>query len=166
MTCISLVGMPGAGKSTLGVLLAKEMAKDFVDTDVLIQVRANQSLQAIIDNTGYLALRELEEAALLDLSLDNHVIATGGSAVYSTAGMRHLGKLGPVVYLKVSLDELKRRVKNLPKRGIAARAGQTLDDLYKERCPLYENAADIIVECEGKTPEQLVSEIERAATAT
>ncbi|MEX1033462.1 MAG: shikimate kinase [Cellvibrionaceae bacterium] len=161
MTCISLIGMPGAGKSTLGVLLAKAMAKDFVDTDVLLQVRANQSLQAIVDNSGYLMLRQLEEEALLDLSVNNHVIATGGSAVYSEAGMRHLKSLGPLVYLKVSLGELQRRVKDLPKRGIAAQPGQTLEELYKERCPLYEDVTDITVDGDGKTPEQLVAEIER-----
>lgn len=159
MSCISLIGMPGAGKSTIGVLLAKETAKDFVDTDVLIQVRAKQSLQSIVDNAGYLTLRQLEEAALLDLALQDHVIATGGSAVYSSAGMDELKKLGPVVYLKVSLGELKQRVKNLPQRGIAAKPGQSLDDLYHERCPLYEKAADIIVDCDGKTAEQVIQAI-------
>src|SRR5690606_24715443 len=93
VSCIILVGMPGAGKSTLGLLLAKEMTRDFVDTDVHIQVRANQSLQSIVDNSGYLTLRQLEEEALLDLDLDNHVIATGGSVVYSEAGMAHLKKM-------------------------------------------------------------------------
>jgi shikimate kinase len=161
VSCIVLVGMPGAGKSTIGVLLAKEAMKDFVDTDVLIQVRAEQSLQSIVDNSGYLILRQLEEEVLLDLSLENHVIATGGSAVYSDAGMAHLKKLGPVVYLKVSLEELKRRVQNLPKRGIAGRPGITLDELYEERCPLYEKYADFTVDCDGKTPEQVINEIER-----
>lgn len=159
MTCIVLIGMPGAGKSTLGVLLAKETMRDFVDTDVLLQVRANQSLQSIVDNSGYLMLRQLEEEVLLDLSVQHHVIATGGSAVYSQAGMEQLKRLGPLVYLKVSLDELKRRVKNLPQRGIAAQPGQSLDDLYRERCPLYEKVADIIVDCDGKTPEQVMAEI-------
>lgn len=161
MSCIVLVGMPGAGKSTIGVLLAKETMKDFVDTDVLIQVRANQSLQSIVDNSGYLTLRQLEEEVLLNLSLQNHVIATGGSAVYSDAGIAHLKKLGPVIYLKVSLEELKRRVQNLPKRGIAGRPGITLDELYEERCPLYETYADLIVDCDGKTPEQIIDEIEK-----
>lgn len=160
MSCIVLVGMPGAGKSTIGVLLAKELAKDFLDTDVLIQVRANQSLQSIVDNSGYLILRQLEEQVLLDLELENHVIATGGSAVYSDAGIAHLKKLGPVIYLKVSLEELKRRVQNLPKRGIAGRPGITLDELYEERRPLYEKFADHTVDCDGRTPEQIIGEIE------
>jgi shikimate kinase len=159
VNCVILVGMPGAGKSTIGVLLAKELAKDFVDTDVLIQVRANQSLQSIVDNSGYLTLRQLEEEALLNLMVDNHVIATGGSAVYSDAGIAHLKKLGPVVYLEVSLEELKNRVRNLPNRGIAGRPGITLDELYAERCPLYQTVADITVKCDGKTPEQVITEI-------
>lgn len=162
MTCVVLVGMPGAGKSTLGVLLAKEMAKDFVDTDVLIQVRANQSLQSIVDNSGYLMLRELEEQVLLDLDVSNHVIATGGSAVYSQAAMKHLKTLGPVVYLKASLEEIKRRVQNLPKRGIAGPPGITLDKLYEERAPLYERVSDITIDSDGKTPEQVIEEIENA----
>jgi shikimate kinase len=163
LSCIILIGMPGAGKSTVGVLLAKALTKDFVDTDVLIQVRANQSLQSIVDNAGYLALRQLEEAVLLDLTLDNHVIATGGSAVYGKAAMEHLKTLGPVVYLNVSLAELTRRVKNLAERGIAARPGQGLEALYEERRPLYEQFADITVDCDGKTPEQVIAEIEQSS---
>lgn len=162
MTCIVLVGMPGAGKSTLGVLLAKATTKDFVDTDVIIQLRANQSLQDIVDNSGYLTLRQLEEVVLLDLEVEQHVIATGGSVVYSEKGMAHLKSLGPIVYLKVSLEELKRRVKDLPSRGIAAIPGQTLEDLYEERVPLYERYADIVVSCDGKTPEQVVEDIMQA----
>lgn len=165
MTCIVLVGMPGAGKSTLGVLLAKATMKDFVDTDMIIQLRANQSLQDIVDNSGYLTLRELEEVVLLDLSLQQHVIATGGSAVYSAKAMAHLGKMGPIVYLRVSLDELKRRIKDLPTRGIAAIPGHSLEDIYQERCPLYERFADITVDCDGKSPEQIVEEIRQALPA-
>lgn len=164
MSCVVLVGMPGAGKSTLGVLLAKDMMKDFIDTDVLIQVRANQSLQSIVDNSGYMMLRELEEQVLLDLSLTNHVIATGGSAVYSSAAIDHLKKLGSVVYLKASLEEIKRRVENLPKRGIAGPPGITLEKLYEERAPLYEGVADVTIDSDGKTPEQVIEEIERAVT--
>lgn len=165
MTCIVLVGMPGAGKSTLGVLLAKATMKDFVDTDMIIQLRAHQSLQDIVDNSGYLMLRELEEVVLLDLSVEQHVIATGGSVVYSERGMAHLSRMGPIVYLRVSLDELKRRIKDLPTRGIAAIPGQSLDDLYQERCPLYERFADITVDCDDKTPEQVVGEISQAVVA-
>lgn len=165
MSCIVLIGMPGAGKSSLGVLLAKATMKDFVDTDMIIQLRANQSLQSIVDNSGYLTLRELEEVVLLDLSVQQHVIATGGSAVYSEKGMAHLKTLGPIVYLRVSLEELKRRVKDLPTRGIAAIPGKTLDDLYAERCPLYERYADITIDCDGKTAEQVVEEIVQAVAS-
>lgn len=165
MSCIVLIGMPGAGKSSLGVLLAKATMKDFVDTDMIIQLRANQSLQSIVDNSGYLTLRELEEVVLLDLSVQQHVIATGGSAVYSEKGMAHLKTLGPIVYLRVSLEELKRRVKDFPTRGIAAIPGKTLDDLYAERCPLYEKYADITIDCDGKTAEQVVEEIVQAVAS-
>ncbi len=146
---IVLIGMAGAGKSTVGVLLAKRSARDFVDTDVLIQARAGRPLQQIVDGDGYLALRAIEEQTLLGLELEGHVIATGGSAVYSEAAMAHLGQHGVRVLLDLPLAEVERRVSDIGSRGLARRPGQSLADLYRERLPLYRRHADITVDCEG-----------------
>lgn len=154
-----LVGMPGAGKSTIGVLLAKELVKEFVDTDLLIQLSEGKSLQDIIHDHGYEYLREVEERVLLSANYMNHIIATGGSVVYSDAGMRHLKRSGRVVFLDVPLEELERRVHNYATRGIACPPGQTLPDLYRERRVLYHQYADIVVNCTHKSQDELVSEI-------
>ena len=130
---IILVGMPGAGKSTLGVMLAKALAKDFVDTDLLIQLNAGRSLQSIVEGQGYLALRELEEQALLKYAFSSHIVATGGSAVYSEKGMQRIKSFGQVIYLNVSLDELRHRIHNYDERGIAKKANQSFGDLFDER---------------------------------
>ncbi len=145
--------MPGAGKSTIGVILAKQASMDFVDTDVLIQVSQQRSLQDIIDHEGHLALRQIEEEVLLGMRVRNHVIATGGSAAYSDPAMQHLKSNGIVVFLDVDLVTLHARVKDFSKRGLAKQPGQTFDDLYVERYSLYNQYADIIVQCVGLTPE-------------
>ncbi len=154
---VILVGMPGAGKSTLGVMLAKELAKDFVDTDLLIQLRAGQTLQAVLDQQGYQALRDLEEETLLQCNFTNHIVATGGSAVYSEKGMAHLKSYGTVVYLDVALGELNRRISNYETRGIARRPDQSFEDLFAERKALYERYADIVVDCNGLDQTQALS---------
>lgn len=159
---IILIGMPGAGKSTVGVLLAKSLAKGFVDTDLVIQERVGKTLQSIVDEQGYLVLRDLEADVLRSLHAHNAVIATGGSAVYSAEAMSHLQSQGTCVYLKLSPGAVEQRVNNLGSRGIAAAPGKTLADIYQERCPLYERFADITVECDGKTVEQVLAELERA----
>lgn len=156
---IVLIGMPGAGKSTIGVVLAKRLAKDFVDTDLLIQLRAGQPLQNIIDEQGYLALRQLEQETLLDATFSNHVIATGGSAVYSDRAMQRLKQLGSVIYLKVSLTELTQRIGDFSMRGIACDPNFGFADIYYERTPLYERYADITIDETGKSVEQIVAEI-------
>ncbi|WP_339339994.1 shikimate kinase [uncultured Oceanicoccus sp.] len=156
MSNISLIGMPGAGKSTIGVQLAKATARDFVDTDLLIQLREQQSLQQIIDNTDYVNLRWIEEQVLLSLNYDHHIIATGGSAVYSQAGMAALKKLGPVVFLDVALDQLKQRIHNFQQRGIARHPDQSFADLLIERNQLYHQYADHVITCADKTPAELV----------
>lgn len=156
---IILVGMPGAGKSTLGILLAKELAKDFVDTDVLIQLKEGKCLQTILDERDYLNLRDIEEQVLLNTHLTNHVIATGGSAVYSEAGMLHLKKYGPVIFLDVALDELKQRIHNYETRGIAMHPGQSFQDLFDERRTLYLKYADIVIDCQGKNQDELLNQI-------
>jgi shikimate kinase len=158
---ITLIGMPGAGKSTIGVLLAKELAKDFVDTDVLIQVREQKTLQEIMDASDYLNLRRIEEEVILSTDLRNHVIATGGSAVYGDAGMQHLKRYGPVVFLSVSLDELQRRIHNYASRGIARRPDQSFDDVFAERNRLYRQYADIVIECDGKNQAAVIEQLVR-----
>ncbi|WP_439133478.1 shikimate kinase [Pseudomaricurvus sp.] len=156
---IILVGMPGAGKSTLGVMLAKSLAKDFVDTDLLIQLRAHATLQEVLDAEGYLALRRLEEETLLECDFANHIVATGGSAVYSEKGMAHLKTYGPVVYLDVALNELRRRIKDYDSRGIAKRPDQSFESLFEERCQLYRQYADITVNCGGLSLEETLSSV-------
>ena len=138
--------MPGAGKSTIGVLLAKELALDFIDTDLLIQSREGFSLQHIIDSQGHVALRTIEEQVLLSLNPNRHIIATGGSAVYSEAAINHLKENGLVVFLDVNIDTLLSRINNFSSRGLAKRADQSFEDLYAERLPLYQKHADIVID--------------------
>lgn len=144
-TNIILVGMPGSGKSTVGVILAKRLALDFLDTDILIQKTAERTLQEIVDQQGHRALLLLEEQALLSIDCRNHVIATGGSAVYSKPAMRHLQLNGITIFLHADLAALQKRVWNYETRGIAKRPDQTLEDLFAERMALYEQYADITV---------------------
>lgn len=156
---IVLVGMPGSGKSTVGVILAKLLSYDFIDTDVLIQSSQRRALQDIVDRDGYLALRKIEEDTLLSLDVRHHVIATGGSAVYSAAAMAHLAANGTVVFLDVDLATLEARVDNLATRGLARRPGQSLAELFAEREALYKNVADITIHCSGMTQEEVCSRI-------
>jgi shikimate kinase len=156
---IVLTGMPGAGKSTIGPLLAKATLRDFIDTDLLIQAKHQRSLQDIVDRDGYQILRELEEDVLLSTDFGNRVIATGGSVVYSEAGMKRLASLGPIVHLDVSLDNLKSRVQNYESRGIARRPGQSLESLFEERMALYRRFADLTVDCNTGAPEDCVEAI-------
>ena len=156
---IVLVGMPGAGKSTVGVILAKHTSRNFIDSDVLIQTIEDRSLQDIIDEHGYMGFRGIEEKVLLSLDLSNHVIATGGSAVYSAAAMGHLKENGVVVFLNVDFPVLERRIHDFHTRGIALRPGQTFAELFEERCVLYSNYADIIIDCKGLTQESVSKKI-------
>ena len=156
---IILIGMPGAGKSTIGVLLAKTMGMSFCDTDLVIQKNTGQRLQQIIDRDGLDAFLKAEEEAICSLECENTVIATGGSAVLSHAAMAHLKAKGRCVYLSISLEECIRRIRNIKTRGIAVRKGQTLQDVYLEREPLYRQYADRTVDCAGKSAEEIVSVI-------
>jgi len=162
---IILVGMPGAGKSTLGVLLAKELTLDFLDTDVSIQVHEGRSLQDIMDSEGYMKLREIEEAVLLKTDASGKVISTGGSAVYSDSGMMHLKEQGTVIFLDVTLDELRRRIHNFDTRGIARRPDQSFEELFEERCALYNKYSDIRFDCNGKTPAEILDAIQTELSA-
>ena len=143
---VVLIGMPGAGKSTLGVLLAKAIGHDFIDTDLVIQRQAGMTLGSYLASRGYEALRQLEAEVICALDHAGTVIATGGSAVYSQAAMQHLRANGRVVYLKCALDVLDQRIASMDERGIAAPSGQTLADVQAERIPLYEQYAEITVE--------------------
>lgn len=156
---IVLVGMPGAGKSTIGVLLAKEIAFQFIDSDITIQEKTGETLQETMDRDGYLKLREIEEEVLCGLNSNNSVISTGGSAVYGKKAMEHLKKDGLVVFIKASLSELKRRVKNYENRGIARRPDQSFQDLFDERDLLYNKYSDIVVESISGNQDKMVREI-------
>lgn len=156
---IILVGMPGAGKSTLGVLLAKSLGMDFADTDILIQQREKRLLQEIINTDGIEKFLQTEEDVLSALDLENTVIATGGSAVYSGKGMMHLKKNGVCVYLHVDFAEIEKRITNITTRGIVLKNGKTLADAFAERKPLYDKYADITVDCTGNSIEQSIEKI-------
>ena len=147
---IILIGMPGSGKSTVGVLAAKLLGLDFIDCDLLIQKREGKRLHEIIEQKGIEYFEKVEEEVLSELKTQNTLIATGGSAVYSQRGMENLKNQGRVVYLNVDIKELKNRITNFSTRGIIMHSGTTLEDLCKERLPLYEKYADITVNCSRK----------------
>jgi shikimate kinase len=153
---VALIGMPGAGKSTLGVLLAKRTARSFLDTDLLIQQAERATLQQIIEQGGVASFRAIEERIVLALDCSSAVIATGGSVVYSDAAMEHLGRIGRRIYLDVPLDELERRLGDLDQRGVIRGPGQNLDSLLAERRPLYQRWADIRLDCSGRAHDALV----------
>lgn len=148
---VILIGMPGSGKSTVGVVLAKLLGLHFCDTDLVLQQHCGKKLQEIIRTEGDAAFFRHEEEVLAALDVQNTVIATGGSAVYSDRAMQHLKVGGKCVYLKVAADEIERRLANFSDRGVVIADGMTLADLYAERKPLYEKYADITVSAEGGT---------------
>ena len=158
---IVLIGMPGAGKSTTGILLAKNLGMDFMDTDIVIQNTQHKTLQAIIEDDGYLALRAIEESVISGLVCHNTVIATGGSAVYSAAAMHYLKKNATLVYLNVTLEQLRLRIHNYDDRGIAMAPGQTFEALFEERAKLYHQFADIIIHSSQQTAQQTTHNIEQ-----
>jgi shikimate kinase len=151
--------MPGSGKSTVGVILAKLTSRYFIDTDMLIQTREQRPLQEIVDREGYMALRRIEERILLALSCRDHVIATGGSAVYSHPAMERLRADGSIVFLDADLATLRSRVRDFSTRGLAKRPEQSFTDLFVERVALYAKYADITVNCSGLSHEEVCAEI-------
>ncbi len=159
---IILIGMPGAGKSTIGVLLAKALSRDFVDTDLVIQTADGRRLQEMIDSGGLDDFLALEERHVLALNVQGAVIATGGSAVYSEKAMRHLKQRGTVVYLQLPLSHLEARITDMDSRGVVIAPWQNLADLYHERLPLYEHFADITVACAGLSHGRVVQAILQA----
>ena len=148
MKNIILIGMPGSGKSTLGVLLAKIAGYSFLDSDLLIQSKVGKKLYRILEEDGADYFKLVENDVNSQIDVTDTVIATGGSVVYGKEAMAHLKSIGTVVYLKVSLDELLRRINNMATRGIVKKPNETFKDLYCERTGLYEKYADVIVECE------------------
>ena len=161
---IVLIGMPGAGKSTIGVILAKAAGLQFSDTDLIIQQKTGRKLQDIINNDGIEKFLETESNVLSLLSVENSVIATGGSAVYSQAAMENLKRTGVAVWLDVPLCEVKRRIDNITTRGIVMHPGESLDSIYAERLPLYRKYADITVSCSSteETVENILEKIQSA----
>lgn len=159
MNNIILIGLPGAGKSTLGVILAKALGMKFIDTDLLIQEKTGELLQKIIDEQGHACFLQIEEDIILSLNLSHTVIATGGSVIYSNPGMEHLKSDGICIYLRISRDEMDRRLYNIKTRGIVLAPGQSLHDLYDERVPLYEQWADIKIDCEKENFENVVESV-------
>jgi len=159
MKNIIIIGMPGAGKSTMGVVLAKTLGRNFIDTDIVIQERAGRLLQEIIDEEGPDAFLAIEEKILLSLHCRNAVIATGGSVVFSERAMEHLKVSGVVIYLKISCEEMVRRLSNITTRGIVLLAGQSLPDMYAQRIPLYEKYADITIDCSDDDFENSIANV-------
>lgn len=159
MKNIVLIGLPGAGKSTVGVILAKTLGMRFIDTDILIQENTGRILQTIINKDGTESFLKTEEKNILGLNVTNAVIATGGSAVYSSHAMEHLKSNSIVVYLNISFDEMRKRLKNIRTRGVAMIPGQNLRDMVNQRIPLYEQYADITVDCSYGDFEDVVEKV-------
>lgn len=154
---IVLIGMPGAGKSTIGVLLAKALNYDFIDADLVIQRENNKKLYEIINDSGIDEFLKIEKNTIANINTKRTVIATGGSAIYGKEAMEHMQKNGVIVYLKLSCIEIVNRISNIKTRGIAMKDGKTIFDIYNERVPLYEQYADIVIDAEGTTVEECVT---------
>ncbi len=159
MNNIILIGMPGAGKSTVGVVLAKNMGYKFIDSDIVIQEKYGMLLHQIIEKYGTNGFNDIENKVNSELTADNSIIATGGSVVYGKEAMEHLKSIGTVVYLKLPYTSIKRRLGDLNKRGVSLEKGETLKTLYEKRIPLYEKYADITIDCNKKSIRSIVHEI-------
>lgn len=156
---IVLTGMPGAGKSTVGVVLAKRLGCHFVDSDLVIQEKYGRLLYELIDEYGVDGFLKIENDVNASLQLQSCVLATGGSVVYGKEAMEHLRQTAKIVYLKLPYEEVAHRLGDLNARGVTLRPGQTLMDLYEERTPLYEKYAHVTIECSGKLLREIVMEI-------
>lgn len=153
--------MPGAGKSTVGIVLAKKMGYQFLDSDLLIQDQEGLLLHEIIEKKGLDGFEQIENQVNASINTEKTVIATGGSVIYGEEAMNHLKDIGTVVYLKLSYQSLEQRLGDLARRGVAMRPGQTLANLYEERIPLYEKYAEKTIDCENKEIREIVEEISR-----
>ena len=156
---LTLIGMPGAGKSTIGIILAKNLGLGFLDTDVLIQINQQKTLQQIINESDYLNLRAIEEKEILKINIANYILATGGSVPYSQKAMMHLKELSTIIFLEASFEVIKQRIKNFETRGIAKDTDQTFEDLFNERQILYKRYADITIDCNELDQEELADQI-------
>jgi shikimate kinase len=152
---ITLIGMPGAGKSTIGIILAKYLSYGFIDTDVLIQINHQKSLQQIMDESNYLNLRTVEETEIRKINIEKHVIATGGSAVYSEKAMQHLQSISTVIFLEVAYAALKKRIHNFKIRGIAKSDTQSFRQLFDERQTLYNKYSEVVIDCAAMDQEEI-----------
>ena len=166
MKNVILTGMPGAGKSTVGVVLAKKLGYRFLDSDLVIQEKTGKLLYQLIDEKGEAGFLMLENEINASIETEDSVIATGGSAIYGKEAMEHFKEIGKVVYLKLPYEELKERLGDLHERGVVLKEGFTLLDLYKERVLLYEKYADITIDCFGKSIREIVEEISRTVEGT
>ncbi len=156
---ISLIGMPAVGKSTVGVLLAKKLGYGFMDTDIVIQTEEKKTLAEIIAERGLDAFLDIEARHVAGVDCDHHIIATGGSVVYKESAMAHLAEISRVLYLSIDLDVLLTRLSDVTARGVAIGPGKGMDDLYKERTPLYDKYCDIKIDCGTLGPDGVVSAI-------
>lgn len=162
MDNIILIGMPGCGKSTVGVVLAKHLGYAFIDSDLLIQSREKRLLCEIIEQEGLERFNQIEEEVNASIRADRSVIATGGSVVYGPRAMEHLRQIGTVVYLKLPFREIEERLGDLAQRGVSVREGQSLRELYEERIPLYERYAHVVVDGTGLKLREIVLSMKRA----
>ncbi len=158
---ITMIGMPACGKSTIGVMLAKRFGMSFVDIDILIQEKTGKLLKKIIASEGNEGFLKIEGDIAAELNVKNSIIAPGGSICYEDWAMDHLKEIGKVVYLKVSYEEMEKRIGNVVDRGVAIPEGYTLKDLYDERTALYEKYADVTIDEEGKNPAEIVNELKQ-----
>ena len=156
---IVLIGMPGCGKSTVGVLLAKRIRKKFVDTDLFIQEQEERLLCEIIEEDGLERFKEIENEVNATVVTENSVIAPGGSVIYGARAMEHLREIGTIVYLKLTYEDLEKRLGNLKDRGVVLKDGMTLRDLYEERSAYYERYAEVTIDETGKEFGEVVDEL-------
>lgn len=159
MKNIVLIGMPGAGKSTIGVVLAKNLGMSFMDSDLVIQEQEGKKLHELIEEHGLDGFLKIEGRVNASLNPKSAVIATGGSVVYCEEAMEHLNRIAVICYLRLSYEGIEERLGDLAERGVVLREGQTLKALYEERVPLYEKYANLTVECENKNIREIVMEL-------
>ncbi len=156
---IVLIGMPGAGKSTVGVVLAKKLGYRFIDSDLVIQEKTGKLLPKLIAEHGVEGFWKIENDVNASFDVEKSIIATGGSAIYGAEAMEHLKAIGTVVYLQLSLEEIESRLGDLNERGVTLKEGQDLKALYEERVPLYEKYADLVVPCDNTMLKDVVAKI-------